>query len=206
MGSGKGYLSSHLSMQYGLQVFGIDSSSTNTHGAQERNRKMKRFSRGIHNLKKEPPERGRLPGDGQEEERRETGKEEEQHRETGKEEGTEERNPTDFQRIQLSADVEVPVDVSSHLGETVEWEVEDECITDPFLSALSLNAVEPVSTRVPPNQLSREEKERRMRENLERKLPNRKSNSSIFLPLTSYVTAETELREIIPELEVKDLI
>ena len=183
-------------MQYGLQVFGIDSSSTNTHGAQERNRKMKRFSRGIHNLKKEPPERGRLPGDGQEEE----------HRGTGKDEGTEERNPTDFQRIRLSADVEVPVDVSSHLGETVEWAVEDECITDPFLSALSLNAVEPVSTRVPPNQLSKEEKERRMRENLERKLPIRKSNSSIFLPLTSYVTAETELREIIPELEVKDLI
>uniref|UniRef100_A0A4W4HNI3 Methyltransferase like 25 n=1 Tax=Electrophorus electricus TaxID=8005 RepID=A0A4W4HNI3_ELEEL len=45
VGSGKGYLCSFLSMQYGLQVFGIDCSSTNTHGAKERNRKLKRFSK-----------------------------------------------------------------------------------------------------------------------------------------------------------------
>nr|XP_046193925.1 probable methyltransferase-like protein 25 isoform X2 [Oncorhynchus gorbuscha] len=45
VGSGKGYLCSFLSLQYGLQVYGIDSSSVNTHGAQERNRKLKKYSR-----------------------------------------------------------------------------------------------------------------------------------------------------------------
>ncbi|PNI59397.1 METTL25 isoform 12, partial [Pan troglodytes] len=42
LGSGKGYLSSFLSLKYGLKVYGIDSSNTNTHGAEERNRKLKK--------------------------------------------------------------------------------------------------------------------------------------------------------------------
>ncbi|XP_007431353.1 methyltransferase-like protein 25 isoform X3 [Python bivittatus] len=42
LGSGKGYLSSFLSLQYNLKVYGIDSSNTNTHGANERNRKLKK--------------------------------------------------------------------------------------------------------------------------------------------------------------------
>ncbi|XP_075788645.1 putative methyltransferase-like protein 25 isoform X4 [Pelodiscus sinensis] len=45
LGSGKGYLSSFLSMQYKLKVYGIDSSNTNTHGANERNRKLKKHWR-----------------------------------------------------------------------------------------------------------------------------------------------------------------
>ncbi|RXN02278.1 scavenger receptor cysteine-rich type 1 M130-like protein [Labeo rohita] len=45
VGSGKGYLCSYLSMRFDLQVFGIDSSSANTHEAQERNRKLKKFSK-----------------------------------------------------------------------------------------------------------------------------------------------------------------
>ncbi|XP_027698317.1 methyltransferase-like protein 25 isoform X3 [Vombatus ursinus] len=45
LGSGKGYLSSFLSMQYGLKVYGIDSSNINTHGAKERNRKLKKHWR-----------------------------------------------------------------------------------------------------------------------------------------------------------------
>lgn len=42
IGSGKGYLSQYLTLQYGLQVIGIDSSDTNTHGAKERSRKLTR--------------------------------------------------------------------------------------------------------------------------------------------------------------------
>ncbi|KAI1905446.1 hypothetical protein AGOR_G00016280 [Albula goreensis] len=45
VGSGKGYLCSFLSLRYGLKVYGIDSSSTNTHSAQERNRKLKKYSK-----------------------------------------------------------------------------------------------------------------------------------------------------------------
>ncbi|KAG5267997.1 hypothetical protein AALO_G00228290 [Alosa alosa] len=192
VGSGKGYLSTHLSMLYELQVFGIDSSSTNTHGAQERSRKLKRYSRVIQKLKKDAKEIERLPGTGKKKEHRESG--------MGECVATE-KNSTQLQDTQLSAVAEVPVDVSNQLGEPVECAVGEEGMTDPFLSALSLNAVEPISARVPPSQLSKEERERRMKENLEKKSCNRESSSSLFLPLTSYVTAETELREVIPELK-----
>ncbi|XP_074758882.1 putative methyltransferase-like protein 25 isoform X2 [Athene noctua] len=58
IGSGKGYLSSFLSMQYDLKVYGIDSSNTNTNGAHERNRKLKKHwrayqSRGRANLRRQ---------------------------------------------------------------------------------------------------------------------------------------------------------
>lgn len=72
-----------------------------------------------------------------------------------------------------------------------------------FLSALSVDVIQPTSPRVLPNQLSAEEREKRKRENLERKAQNRSNSASaVFSPLTSYVTAETELRELINELEV----
>eukprot|EP00731_Ephydatia_muelleri_P021994 Em0014g585a len=40
LGSGKGYLSEHLALKYGLAVVGVDSQSSNTHGAQCRNMKV----------------------------------------------------------------------------------------------------------------------------------------------------------------------
>ncbi|XP_071832700.1 probable methyltransferase-like protein 25 isoform X2 [Apostichopus japonicus] len=40
IGSGKGYLSQYLTLQFGVRVIGIDSSDTNTHGAKERGRKL----------------------------------------------------------------------------------------------------------------------------------------------------------------------
>ncbi|XP_061225353.1 probable methyltransferase-like protein 25 isoform X3 [Neopsephotus bourkii] len=62
IGSGKGYLSSFLSMQYNLKVYGIDSSNINTNSAHERNRKLKKHwrayqSRGKTNLKSESLEK-----------------------------------------------------------------------------------------------------------------------------------------------------
>lgn len=73
-----------------------------------------------------------------------------------------------------------------------------------FLGALSVDVIQTTSPRVPPSQLSAEERERRKRENLERKAQNRSDGAStVFSPLTSYVTAETELRELINELEVR---
>ena len=78
---------------------------------------------------------------------------------------------------------------------------------DPFLSALCVGMVEPISPRVPPSELSLEERERRKRENLERKARSWVNSGGmgsgmLYSPLTSYVTAETELKEIIGELEV----
>ncbi|KAG8439526.1 hypothetical protein GDO86_005649 [Hymenochirus boettgeri] len=43
LGAGKGYLSSYLSMRYDLEVYGIDSSDSNTDGANKRNRKLKKY-------------------------------------------------------------------------------------------------------------------------------------------------------------------
>ena len=40
IGSGKGYLSEHLALNYGLTVVGMDSQRTNTDGAHKRNQKV----------------------------------------------------------------------------------------------------------------------------------------------------------------------
>ena len=40
IGSGKGYLSQHLALHYGLTVVGVDAQEINTLGAQTRNRKV----------------------------------------------------------------------------------------------------------------------------------------------------------------------
>ena len=40
IGSGKGYLSQHLALQYGLSVVGVDAEEINTLGAETRNRKV----------------------------------------------------------------------------------------------------------------------------------------------------------------------
>ncbi|XP_032804682.2 putative methyltransferase-like protein 25 [Petromyzon marinus] len=57
LGSGKGYLSSYLSMQFGLRVFGIDSSAVNTRGAAERNRKLGKFWKGYKKRASKPEEK-----------------------------------------------------------------------------------------------------------------------------------------------------
>lgn len=94
-----------------------------------------------------------------------------------------------------SSDVDPAVERHSEANPEVE---------ELFLSALSVDVIQPTSPRVPPSQLSTEERERRKRENLERKAKNRSNSAGIeFSPLTSYVTAETELRELINELEVR---
>lgn len=40
VGSGKGYLSQHLALHYGLTVVGVDAQEINTLGAETRNRKV----------------------------------------------------------------------------------------------------------------------------------------------------------------------
>ncbi|XP_054480648.1 methyltransferase-like protein 25 isoform X2 [Anoplopoma fimbria] len=187
VGSGKGYLSSFLSLQYGLRVYGIDSSSTNTHGAQERNRKLKKFSRAY-----------------------------QKHNKASRAQGGATLSP----REEL-VDVKPGLDGDDDAvcGGIVSREEVLICVSDDnpaverqsgsnpeteelFLSALSVDVIQPSSPRVPASQLSAEERERRKRENLERKAQNRTASASVmFSPLTSYVTAETELRELINELE-----
>lgn len=186
MGSGKGYLSSFLSLQYSLQVFGIDSSSTNTHGAQERNRKLKKFSRAYQKRSKEAQTQADPQSSPQTE--------------------TVERKPgLNQDRDALAgsgSQQDVGVSVDAPAAET-QSELGPEA-GELFLSALSADVIQPPSPRVPPSQLSVEERERRKRENLKKKARSRGEGADgVFSPLTSYVTSETELRGLITELEVR---
>ncbi|XP_030575587.1 putative methyltransferase-like protein 25 [Archocentrus centrarchus] len=192
VGSGKGYLSSFLSLQYGLRVYGIDSSSTNTHGAQERNRKLKKFSRAYQKHTKA----GRSQT-----EATHSPQEELIERKPGLNVG--EDVLSDNGPRNLSQEEERVLTSSSDINPAVEGHSEQNPETDElFLSALSMDVIQSASPRVPPSQLSAEERERRKRENLERKAQNgADSTRAVFSPLTSYVTAETELRELINELE-----
>ncbi|XP_041833890.1 methyltransferase-like protein 25 isoform X2 [Melanotaenia boesemani] len=186
VGSGKGYLSSFLSLQYGLQVYGIDSSRTNTHGAQERNRKLKKFSRAYQKHAKAArthPESSNSP-------QKEIVKIKPEDVSYGDAAGS----LSQEERLSIS-----PSDVDTAGEKQSELNQEREAL---FLSALSADVIQLTPPRVPPSQLSAEEKERRKRENLERKAQSRSDGASpVFSPLTSYVTAETELRELITELE-----
>uniref|UniRef100_A0AAY4EH23 Methyltransferase domain-containing protein n=1 Tax=Denticeps clupeoides TaxID=299321 RepID=A0AAY4EH23_9TELE len=190
VGSGKGYLCSYLSMRYGLQVFGVDSSSTNTHGAQERNRKLKKFSKAYQTHSKAARK----------------------HQETS--EGANSSQPgLNEEEDDSKCAPQKDINVNGVVGDEVRIPLKepvgtrdgslDQDTADLFFSALSLDVVETVSPRIPPNELSKEEKERRKRENLKRKARSGADSrdSSLFSTLTSYVTAETELGDIIPELE-----
>lgn len=183
MGSGKGYLSSFLSLQYGLSVFGIDSSSTNTHGALERNRKLKKFSRAYQKHSRAGRARGDAAASPQEE-----------PVQSGDDVSgvvSQEEAEALIGLSDVSSVAEIPSDGNSRAE-------------DLFLSAFSVDVAPTTSPRIPPDQLSAEEKERRKRENLERKAESRADNTgALFSPLTSYVTPETELRELIDELEVR---
>lgn len=194
VGSGKGYLSSFLSMQYGLQVYGIDSSITNTHGAQERNRKLKKFSKAYQKHSK--------TSTAQKEDISQKNLEENKPQNTSQSE----------QKTVKRRDMPEVHDLTNALTNALDRHFEPDTANkdstdDFFLSALSLDLTQTTSLRVPPNQLSSVERDRRKRENLERKAQNRTSHSNtLFSPLTSFVTAETELQELISELKSAVLV
>lgn len=197
VGSGKGYLCSFLSVQFNLQVFGIDSSSTNTHGAQERNRKLKKFSKVYQNRSRATRNQVAQPSNNGDD------KTEKHSRNSDQEVGS---TNCITQTESCTTQDQVTTDVSSN--KTIEYTADpnDRDAADSFFSMLSLDVIEDSSPRVNPSQLSEEEKERRKRENLERKARDGLSNGSddsLFSPLTSYVTAETELETLITELEVR---
>lgn len=189
VGSGKGYLSSFLSLQYGLSVFGIDSSSTNTHGALERNRKLKKFSRAYQKSKSRAV---RL----QRQSTAEEPQEESFH-------GGGDASQGDTGALIVPSDVQPVEDAPQGRDDD-----DDSRAEELFLSALPVDVAQTPSPRTPPAQLSAEEKEKRKRENLERKARERGNGDrgASFSPLTSYVTPETELRELIEELQVRKLV
>ncbi|XP_007252476.3 methyltransferase-like protein 25 [Astyanax mexicanus] len=204
VGSGKGYLCSFLSMQYDLQVFGIDCSSINTHGAQERNRKLKKFSRAYQRHSKAMKNQDASPKD-TDIETKEDERTSQPHTDSsdldgrGVEESENERNTSVESLFAASSEL-----VTDNFSVSNGPDSADADSENSFFAALSADIVEQASPRVPPSELSVEERERRKRDNLERKARNGRGNtdsSTLFSPLTSYVTAETELRTLITELE-----
>ncbi|XP_066525214.1 methyltransferase-like protein 25 [Hoplias malabaricus] len=215
VGSGKGYLCSFLSLQYGLQVFGIDCSSVNTRGAQERNRKLKKFSRAYqkHSRVKSNQEISTKDTNSQKEEEQASGglivsaNQEEKTMGDCDNESFEERKTnasTGVESCKAEVQRSTSHDPSLSNGPT-QWALNstDSDSENNFFSTLSPDIMEEITPRVPPSQLTLEEKERRKRENLERKAREGRGNSgsNLFSPFTSYVTAETELRTLINDLE-----
>ncbi|ROI15340.1 Methyltransferase-like protein 25 [Anabarilius grahami] len=197
VGSGKGYLCSYLSLRFNLQVFGIDSSSTNTHGAQERNRKLKKFSKAYRKQNRAAGNQALDSEDGSKQHSRNC-----ENSDGSKNFLTKETGSFVAQVETSDLSKQVTSDLSTSDNATLDPSVSDAGCS--FLGMMSLDVIEDASSRVHPSQLSLEEREKRKRENLERKAREGRGNdsdSSLFSPLTSYVTAETELKTLITELE-----
>nr|XP_020633467.1 methyltransferase-like protein 25 isoform X1 [Pogona vitticeps] len=210
LGSGKGYLSSFLSLQYNLKVYGIDSSNTNTHGANERNRKLKKHWKAYQR-------RARANVRGQLLEEAKQGPE--QDKEKYKANASEKLLSTN-NSLQSQAQVAAQ---DSFLFRTADvFTDSDICITNKqyelhcvaqlqsaennipenvFLNILPADAVETdCSPRSNCKELCDEEKERRKMVSLKAKA-SRSKDVNIYCPLTSYITAETELRDLVADLE-----
>ncbi|KAJ7400465.1 methyltransferase-like protein 25 isoform X1 [Pitangus sulphuratus] len=208
IGSGKGYLSSFLSMQYNLKVYGIDSSNSNTNGAHERNRKLKKHwrayqSRGRANLKTQSLEKTN-----------DRPVESEMKYKTINEEflnNTKSLQSRDHAIMQdlvpscgftemgifetrTETEADLVAQTKSHEGKLSE-EVLD------TLNVLPADAVEVFSSsHCNWGELSEEEKVQRKMTSLKTKA-TKSSESNLYLPLTSCITAETELSDIITDLE-----
>ncbi|XP_036376470.1 methyltransferase-like protein 25 isoform X1 [Megalops cyprinoides] len=207
VGSGKGYLCSFLSMRYGLKVYGIDSSSSNTHGAQERNRKLKRFSKAYRRHGRARLQGGGAVGKGKEgkgtqgESDSTTGSGLQSDRNVEGLVPVHEVTVVEVPFVEVPTDSPAPSEDEEALASAWSMDLGGPDPENPFIGILSPELSEQPCPRVPPSELSAEERERRKRENLERKSARGGSDGALYSPLTSYVTAETELRDIITELE-----
>ncbi|OBS79926.1 hypothetical protein A6R68_21873, partial [Neotoma lepida] len=194
VGSGKGYLSSFLSLKYGLNVYGIDSSNTNTHGAKERNRKLKKHWNlyhpqpriDAHGLPLKMPKEKKVQKE-------------------GKCWGAfESARKNSLVTQDLSADVlpefsESAVSIiRKQQGNLHAQPLEEEnlCFESAFslMGFLPIDAIEPTSSQVHNTDMSEVRKQRR-------NMTSKPSDSSIYSPLTSFITADSELHDIIKDLE-----
>ncbi|NXP46394.1 MET25 protein, partial [Heliornis fulica] len=191
IGSGKGYLSSFLSMQYNLKVYGIDSSNSNTNGAHERNRKLKKHwrayqSRGRANLKSQRLEKA---NDGSVESEIKCKAIDEKP--LNNDISLQSQDHMTVQDLAPKADLVSQTQSESELSEEVL----------AVLNALPADAVEVFSSsRGDCRELCEEEKAQRKMASLKIK-SSELSESNLYSPLTSCITAETELSDIITDLE-----
>ncbi|XP_038636165.1 methyltransferase-like protein 25 isoform X1 [Scyliorhinus canicula] len=210
IGSGKGYLSSYLSMQYGLTVYGVDSSSTNTSGANERNRKLKRYwkvyQRQRKHLNQDPAsehleekpmddvasfmEIKELIGHGREQESR-------PENQSGRVQPPA-QTPNSVTFLQSETNEEINRDVTAQILGSIEDGFSD--TENLFLEFLSTDAVDMGSLLRKKKDLDEKEKERRKTASLEAKA-KRIKEANLYSPLTLHVTSTTELQDIISDVK-----
>ncbi|XP_018408410.1 PREDICTED: methyltransferase-like protein 25 [Nanorana parkeri] len=209
LGAGKGYLSSYLSMRYGLNVYGIDSSHTNTDGANKRNRKLKKYWQ-VYKIN------ARTTSNAQKSDQKEESLLPTNHCPDTNADQDISRLKVDDLRLEGPSILNSFQDKMSLFSYSSEWANQQDCsntvhpiqTTDTvdsscnacsFLDVLPTGAVElPALSKNVCKVLTQQEKERRKMENIKAK--NLKE-SHVYSPLTSYITAETELHEIIADLE-----
>ncbi|XP_040976373.1 methyltransferase-like protein 25 isoform X6 [Aquila chrysaetos chrysaetos] len=208
IGSGKGYLSSFLSMQYNLKVYGIDSSNTNTNGAHERNRKLKKHwrayqSRGRANLKSQRLEKANgRPVENEVKckaiiEKPLNNDSSLQSQDQGTiQDLVSSCGFTEIATSETSKQTEVDLVARTQSDES---KLSEEVLA--ILNVLPADAVEVFSSSQSNcGELCEEEKAQRKMASLKAKA-SKSSESNLYFPLTSCITAETELSDIITDLE-----
>lgn len=200
-----------MSMKYNLKVYGIDSSNSNTYGANERNRKLKKHWRAY-----QSQARANVRGQVLEKEKERS----EQDKEKCKTNISEQLSSTNnslqsqaqvatsdsilFETADVFTDSKTSMTNKQYvLSSGAQLQLEEHSISENvFLSILPADAVETDSSpKSKCRELCKEEKERRKIASLKVKA-SRTKEANIYSPLTSYITAETELSDIVADLEV----
>ncbi|XP_048792498.1 probable methyltransferase-like protein 25 isoform X2 [Lagopus muta] len=203
IGSGKGYLSSFLSMQYNLKVYGIDSSKTNTNGAHERNRKLKKHWKTYQSRARVNSETQRLEKPIKNEvkckainEKPLSNNSSLQSQDQG---ATQDLVPSCvFTEVAVS-ETSKQTEINLAQAQSDESKLSEEALA--ILSVLPADAVEFFSSsHCNYGEVREEEKARRKMAFMKAK-ESKSSESSLYFPLTSYISAETELSDIITDLE-----
>ncbi|KAM9072120.1 putative methyltransferase-like protein 25 isoform 2-T4 [Megaptera novaeangliae] len=197
LGSGKGYLSSFLSLKYGLKVYGIDSSNTNTHGAEERNRKLKKHWKVYRR-------RSKLDVNGLALQMAKERKVQDEIKFKADIEGVCNSSTANQEKMSTSDFLpDFSASVISNIRKQMEnlhvysHREENLCFENAFSlrDLLPINAIEPTSSsHIPKRKMSETNKERR-------KMTSKSNESNIYSPLTSFITADSELHDIIKDLE-----
>lgn len=186
-----------MSLKYGLKVYGIDSSNTNTHGAQERNRKLKKYWKTYHTQSKLDVNGLALKVANE--------KKIQDEIQYKADEGVYNNSPTNQEMMSTS---DFLPDLSGSLISNIKKQMENLhvyshqeenlCFENAFSlkHLLPINAIEPISSsQILQRKMSEANKERR-------KTTSKLNESNIYSPLTSFITADSELHDIIKDLEV----
>ncbi|XP_020768979.2 probable methyltransferase-like protein 25 isoform X2 [Odocoileus virginianus] len=194
LGSGKGYLSSFLSLKYGLKVYGIDSS--NTRGAEERNRKLKKHWK-VYRRRWKPDISG-LALQTAKERKVQEAKCKADAEGVGTNSTTGQGKPsTSGFSSEFSGSVISDIRRQMENLKVYSHQEENLCFENAFSlrDLLPVNAIDPTSSsQIPKRKMSEASKERI-------KITSKANESNIYSPLTSIITADSELHDIIKDLE-----